>query len=583
MDNAVNTFSMIMIGVGLLIFLLVVIFVIRGALRGRGGEVGGWTLRGASQTIFAVARSTLAEGIRARVASGFAVVILISVPIFYFMAKGDATIKGRVQMFMAYSLGFSSFVLSLLTILFSCRSLSREIESRQIFGLVTKPVPRWQILAGKWVGIMGLNIALMTLVGLGTYAGTRQIVRSFRNTLRHQLETDGGLTPAEAERVVSALGNVRGAGAKGMQSPIMTAMQESTGKSRQEIADVLLKLPESTRVDLRRGDELRRQVLIARASVKPEIDREKIREAVEKRYKELEKEDRLPAGLDRDRIKEALYAEVWGLISTVHPFSEMTWRMKGPPPSKRADALMSLRYKIESRSALPPLRFNEINMTLGDDEVWCSFRVGSPKSEQFVFVPPPLQARTIQEKELPIDCVEPDGTIYVTMLNEDPRRASLSFDLLDGLEVMYVVGSFESNLFHACLAILIPITCLASFGVFASTFLSFPVGSLVLICLYLISASMGFIAESQGVTTDYYDPSEDQGMMFEVRRAMVDGLGWTLSIGDINPVGDVIEGRSVGWGRLFDSFWRFVLIKGGIAMFIGVLVFRRRELAAVIV
>ncbi|MCA9255355.1 MAG: ABC transporter permease subunit, partial [Phycisphaerales bacterium] len=74
---------------------------------------------------------------------------------------GDATIKGRVQMFMAYSLGFSSFVLALLTILFSCRSLSREIESRQIFGLVTKPVPRWQILAGKWCGIMALNVLLM--------------------------------------------------------------------------------------------------------------------------------------------------------------------------------------------------------------------------------------------------------------------------------------------------------------------------------------------------------------------------------------------------------------------------------------
>lgn len=583
MDNTINIFSMVMISLGVLIALIVLIFVIRGVLTGHGGEIGGWTLRGAGQTIFAVARSTLAEGIRAKVASGFALLIIVSVPIFYFMATGDATIKGRVQMFMAYSLGFSSFVLSLLTILFSCRSLSREIESRQIFGLVTKPVPRWQILAGKWCGIMTLNIGLMAIIGVSTYIGTRQIVAGFKNTLQHQLETDGGLTPAQAERVVAALGNVRGPGAKGMQSPIITAMQESTGMSRQEIADILLKLPESTRVDLRRADELRRQVLIGRASARPEIDYRKIAEIAEKRYAELEKEGRLPPDLSRERIMEALRAEIVGMMSTIHPFSDLKWTMKGPPPDKRNDNIMSLRYKIDSQSALPPLRFDEINMLLEEDKVWCAWLIGDPKSATVIAIPPPLQARTFQEIELPIDCVSPDGSIQVALRNEDPRNTSLSFDLTKNLEVMYVVGSFETNIVQTCLALLVPITCLASFGVFASTFLTFPVAALILVCLYVISSSMGFVAESLAVTTDYYDPTEVQGWDFHIRRATVDAMGWVLAIGDSNPVGDLIEGRSIGWPRLFDAFWRFVLIKGGLTMFFGVLVFRRRELAAVIV
>lgn len=583
MDNTLNNFSVIMIGIGLLIAIVVLIYVIRGALSGRGGEVGGWTLRGANQTIFAVARSTFAEGIRAKVATGFALVILISVPTFYFMATGDSTIKGRVQMFMAYSLGFSAFLLSLLTILFSCRSLSREIETRQIFGLVTKPVPRWQILAGKWVGIMALNVALMTLVGIGTYIGTRQMVAGFHNRLRHQLETDGGLTPDQADRVVSALGNVRGPGAKGMQSPIITAMQESTGMTRQEIADVLLKLPEGTRVDLRRGDELRRQVLVSRASVKPEIDVAKLNEIAEKRYKELDEQDRLPTGLDRERIMQALRAEIMATVSTVHPFSDLTWTMKGPPPSRSGDEIMSLRYKIDSQSALPPLRFSEPNILLEEDKVWCSFRIGSQKSQKYALIPPPLKAQTVQEMELPIDVVAPDGTIEVAMRNEDPRGVSLSFDLRSGLEIMYVVGSFESNLFHACLAILIPITCLACFGVFASTFLSFPVAALILVCLYVISSSMGFVAESLAVAPEYYDPTVKQGLEFEIRRTMVSAMGWALSINDINPVRNLIDGRAITWWELYDGFWRFVLVKGGIAMFVGVLVFRRRELAAVVV
>ncbi|MCA9255356.1 MAG: hypothetical protein KDA33_06945, partial [Phycisphaerales bacterium] len=65
MDNTINTFSVVMISLGALIGLVVIIVAIRGVLIDKGGEVGGWTLRGANQTIFAVARSTLAEGIRA--------------------------------------------------------------------------------------------------------------------------------------------------------------------------------------------------------------------------------------------------------------------------------------------------------------------------------------------------------------------------------------------------------------------------------------------------------------------------------------------------------------------------------------
>ncbi len=574
---------MIMISIGLLIFLLILVFVIRNALKGKGGEVGGWTIRGANHAIFAIARTTITEGVRSKVATVFIIVLLLTIPLTYAIATGDSTIKGRVQMFIYWSLGLSWFFLSLLTIFFSCRSLSREIEQRQIFGLVTKPVPRWQILAGKWVGVMTLCASLMAIAGVGIYAGSLTIVSDFRTKLRHQLETDGGITPDQAGLVVAALGEVRGPGAAGMQSPIITAMQEATGMSRTQIGDVLLRLPESTRVDLRRGDELRRQVLVARAAAKPDLDLDAIAASAQKKYDQLEKDGRLPVGLRRDQVLESLRAEVWGNISTVHPFGDVTWIMKGPKPDKRGDAIMSLRYKIESQTALPPLRFAQIGMRLEEDKIWCSWRIGNPESADVVFIPPPLQARTIQEIELPIECVESDGTIRVTLRNEDPRNVALSLDLMSDLEVMYVVGSFETNVFHACLAILISITCLASFGVCASTFLTFPVAALTLICLYIISASMGFIADSLAVTPDYYDPNVKQGLDFEFRRAMVTGLTWGLSIGEISPVSDLIDGRAIGWPRLFDSFWRFALVKGGLAMFIGVLAFRRRELAAVIV
>ena len=48
---------------------------------------------------------------------------------------------------------------------------------------------------------------------------------------------------------------------------------------------------------------------------------------------------------------------------------------------------------------------------------------------------------------------------------------------------------------------MIPVTCLTSLGVCASTFLSLPVGALILITLYVLSLSMGFVAESFAATT----------------------------------------------------------------------------------
>ena len=106
--------------------------------------------------------------------------------------------------------------------------LSNEIATRQIYGIVSKPVPRWQILIGKWVGVMLLNVALLGLVGLGTYVGTKQITWQFKRLLRQELITAGGLTPKQSDDAVAALDRVRGIGKTGMESPVITAMTQAT-------------------------------------------------------------------------------------------------------------------------------------------------------------------------------------------------------------------------------------------------------------------------------------------------------------------------------------------------------------------
>ncbi len=578
-----NDFSMLMIGLGTLIGLVAIIYVIRKALTERGGEVGGWTLRGAGRNITAIARTTLAEGLRARIAFGFLLLILISVPSFYFTADGDGTIKGQVQMYMTYSLGFSSFVLALLTVIFSCRSLSNEIASRQIYSIIAKPVPRWQILAGKWTGVMALNVGVMIIVGILTYGGVILILSDFKSTLRQELTTEGGITPEQADRFVTSLEDVKGMGVAGADSPIVTAMKDATGRTRDDVADILLRLPESTRVNLRRFDELRRQVLVSRATLKVEVDEDDFQEAILAEYKRRQEAGMIPETVSTNAVLEQIRSEIWGRFCRVEPLRFKVWTLKGPAPKQGEEMITSIRYNVMTEAMMQAWRHPITGQVLEKDTILCQWAIGAADDPDRAERTEAIPVETTKEIEFPADAINKDGTIVVEFANIDPRSVSAAFDLPEALKVLYVVGSFETNLLQACLAALIPLASLATFGVFASTFLTFPVGSMILIFLYILSNSMGFVAESLAVAEEYYDPTLPQPLSFEIRRMVVDILQWLLSLGDLTPLSHVMDGEAIGWGALGLSFAKFVVLKGGLAMFIAVLVFRRRELAAVTV
>lgn len=120
--------------------------------------------------IWAVARHMIAEGIRMKVALVFIVLIVLLVPILPFTVAGDGlTLKSRIQSFLAYSLGAVSLILSMLTVFLSCSALASEIRTRQIFMVVSKPIPRWQFFAGKWLGIATLNAMLLLVTGLAVW------------------------------------------------------------------------------------------------------------------------------------------------------------------------------------------------------------------------------------------------------------------------------------------------------------------------------------------------------------------------------------------------------------------------------
>ena len=113
--------------------------------------------------IWAVAVNTIRQALRMRVACVFVILLLVMLPALGLTTTGDETLKGRLQTFVSYGLSLTSFLLCLLTIIVSIYSITSDIDQRQVYTVITKPVRRYQFLLGKLLGVVVLDIVLLTL------------------------------------------------------------------------------------------------------------------------------------------------------------------------------------------------------------------------------------------------------------------------------------------------------------------------------------------------------------------------------------------------------------------------------------
>lgn len=130
--------------------------------------------------IWAVATNTIRQALRMKVAAVFILLLLVLLPAMGLTATGDGTLKGRLQTFVSYGLSLTSLLLSLLTIIVSIYAVTSDIEQRQIYTIVTKPIRRYQILLGKVLGVVVLDLVLLTLFA-GIVYGVTSLMPRFVN------------------------------------------------------------------------------------------------------------------------------------------------------------------------------------------------------------------------------------------------------------------------------------------------------------------------------------------------------------------------------------------------------------------
>jgi len=457
----------------------------------------------------AIAWLTFSEGVRMRMVLVFLVVLVFLMLRMPFALRGDETLTGRLQNFLAYSLGALSLLLGLATVFFSCATLTGEIKECSLQLVVTKPVSRFQILLGKWLGVNLLNLLMVLLCG-GAIYGFAHFIRS---------------RPGQFER------------------------------DRLQMRDV---------------------VWTARVAATPVVPAGEIAQAaaqsVEERIGtgEIDKADQATAIMRRIEELKNRWRSIEGGEARLFEF-------KGLAPPEREDTVIQIRYKARG-IPLPPLEQLPI--------VWM---ICDPKTRA------PLAQRETHEHTgdthqflLRAGPAIRDGELALLVINPaDPSGGStIYFEGDNGLQVLYKVSGFEANYVKALAMVMLQLLLLSGIGLFFGTFVSFPVACLCTCAFYLFCAAMPFLLEAMGVGQVYmsarFDPYGTWGPT--IRLFLVPFMKTVFpDFGRFSGPRYLVDGTYIPFPLLGACLVHTLLYGGLLLLLPGWLIFRRREIAEVIV
>ena len=121
------------------------------------------------RSVWAVARNTLAQALRMKVAVIVIVLLLVVLPLMSRIMVGDGKLQGKLQTFISYGISLMTMLLCILTIAVSTYTLSDDIKRKYIFLVVTKPISRFQIILGKLLGVIILDVGLLAVFSVVIY------------------------------------------------------------------------------------------------------------------------------------------------------------------------------------------------------------------------------------------------------------------------------------------------------------------------------------------------------------------------------------------------------------------------------
>lgn len=450
--------------------------------------------------LLAISSLTWKAAFRFRLFWVLAGLLVAAVVVLPLMLKDDGTARGFTQILLTYTLGSIIAILGFATLWLSCGTLARDIEENQMQLVAVKPIARWQIWLGKWLGIVSLNAALLVLAGACVYGllqwRARELPPEQQKILRNEVLVSRGSLKEEPPDI----------------EPIVDRVFE------QRIKEV--PIPQSSHAMVR--NEIREHVKSQFQVVAPNVAR----------YWEMD------LGLRRFTLRdEPLYA-----------------RLKFHAASTNALGTYLVRIVIGSTNA-PQLQ---------------------PYSDRT------LAADTFHEIEIPANSWDNKGIVRIEVRNYD--RVALLFPLEDGFELLFRESGFLENFIRGLLIILCWLALLASIGLAAASFLSFPVAAFFSASLLVVGFSTGTLAGAveAGTIGGVNEESGEVGSS-ALDLVLIPAFKGLLTVFEMvqkhSPVDSLSTGRSIPWTDVIVAFSQVVVLLGGLVALVGIGAFTRRELA----
>lgn len=412
------------------------------------------------------------------------------------------TAQEFTQVQLTYTLSAVTALLGLATLWLACGTLARDIEECQIQVVATKPIARWQIWIGKWLGLLSLNAALLAISGGCIYG---------------QL------------------------------------------------------LWQARKLEPKQQAVLRNEVLVARGVAREKSFAQEIEAETDRVLKERMAASPV-AKVDVAEVRRQINEQIKAQIQVVPPGTYRTWQIDlGLAKFQLKDQPLFLRVKFNAATESPTGTFTGL------------WRVGVPEqTKTWTSGPLSLAPDTFHEIQIDPNLFDKEGKLTISFANLN--NTALLFPLDEGMEVLYREGGFGLNFVRGLGIIFCWVALLATLGLAAASFLSFPVASFVALAMLLVVFSSGTLSTvvEQGTVMGADEESGVVGSSV-IDFVAVPFFGAVLKIVKLaqgfSPVDALSTGRSIPWSMLGQAFAQIVLLLGGVFALFGIWVFSRRELA----
>lgn len=510
-----------------------------------------------SWPVVAIARNVLNEAVRMKVSLVFIALLLILLSYAPQSLNPEQPLRYRVQSWLQFGSGLSYAVLALLTLFLSVGTVAFEQRDKVIWQTMTKPVPPWQYLLGKWLGVICLNLVLLGVTASGVYLFTEYLRHQpAQGEIAYQVREDGAVTlgrpdlMTEDRRLLESQVLVARIGAP-MAGFFSTAWLEravTDALNREAASNQSIKPTEAER------DRVRQNLLSQR--------QQRIAEEIDNRISDRKSTDPTLVVTQalRDEIVDQVATSMETQYRSIPVGSAKIYLFTGLESARAPSApdKVTLRYRINAGSN-DPAQIYRVRMLINDQIFERQVTLGSSQTLLF-------------DKDLIAD----DGTILLGVENAAENEREISFPP-DGLEVLYVAGGYEVNFLRIFLVMWIKLGFIAAAAIAAATFVAFPVACLVSITVLLAAESAGFLGES----LEYYYSASKEGI--DPFKIVVRGIAVPIAkafklYAELQPTAKLVDGRLISWGSLFGALaviglWTLAVLGLGWA------IFRQRELA----